>query len=766
MSLWRLEILTAQEKEKGKKEEEMEHEKKYRLQIRIPEDVDSAKRISSTLYGIFLEDINYAVDGGMYGEMVKNRSFEYGCWAEDGAWHGWTKVGDIRRVAVDGSLDRSYLNPNNVHYARLHNDSEELAGIAGSGYLEGMFVRGGEEYRFSVFARGRDGYPGKLTIRLVEDEEPEEEGCIGKEEGENLAGRKVSAGDNGRRGERKTDRGNPAGMEMPVPEKTGRLGKIPTHEAEFRVLARAEVKSLGPEWQKYEVKLCPKRSSVRPVRCQVLIGRGTVEIDMVSLFPVKTFKGRKNGIRREIGQALAELNPRFLRFPGGCVTEGHTLDNAYDWKDSIGNGMEFVVNGVCTVGDPAARKHSYNLWGVDRPDPENPYYMTYGIGYYEYFLLCEDLGCLPVPVVNSGMSCQFRGKLFGQAKDVAEPGSLRMQRYIRDALDLAEFCRGDESTKWGNIRIRMGHPEPFPLQYIGIGNEQWGEEYFEHYEAFLEAFREAAHKNPKIYGGIELIVSNGPGSGDTWAWDRIAEKGKWYAGLVDEHYYENPEWFLENTRRYDTYDRTLPPVFVGEYAARSNTLGAALAEAAYMTGLERNGDMVAMASYAPLLGNDTAIQWEPDLLWFDGRDCRCSVNYYVQQMFAGQVGFCRAESCLDVMAEEGEEKSCTGEGESRQELYHSVTMEEGRALILKLVNVSAQPGTLCMDVEGYRILPDAQVVVLAGRSLNEANTAEYLGQITPVKRTLKTEEGRLSYKVPGYSVSVIRMETERAVSDS
>ena len=362
------------------------------------------------------------------------------------------------------------------------------------------------------------------------------------------------------------------------------------------------------------------------------------------------------------GEKLEALEPSFLRFPGGCVVEGNTIDLAYDWKDSIGVGKDgepLLFNG--TYGDVAARKQGQNIWTDERAtNDSNPSYMSYGLGFYEYFLLAEDLNALAVPVVNCGMHCMAQGH--GSEPDVADD---EFKEYIQSALDLVEFCRGDASTKWGAIRIAMGHEEPFTLKYVGIGNENWGNEFFEKYTAFAEAFMKAKADNPEMYGDIELIYTSGPDDGDSghvmymdaykYAKEQL-DNGSFtditdFAGLIDHHYYNDPQWFLEHSDYYDeeNYSRDTDgmadssygggiPVFLGEYAAKSNTMKAALAEAAYMTGLERNSDIVKLAAYAPLFGNITATHWAPDLIWFNNHTVTCSVNYYVQQIFARNVG--------------------------------------------------------------------------------------------------------------------------------
>ncbi|MGN0298673.1 MAG: alpha-L-arabinofuranosidase C-terminal domain-containing protein, partial [Lachnospiraceae bacterium] len=286
-----------------------------------------------------------------------------------------------------------------------------------------------------------------------------------------------------------------------------------------------------------------------------------------------------------------------------------------------------------TVGDVAVRPQGKSIWSGNT---NYPYYTTYGIGFYEYFLLCEDLHCLPIPVLNAGMTCPIQSNHYL----VYPTNSKKFQQLIQDALDLVEFCRGDADTAWGAVRISMGHKEPFVLKYIAIGNEQWQSEYFEHYTLFVKAFEKAAKENPEMYGDIQLIVANSTSSGDIVGWNYIHEHSdNTTTALVDEHYYEPADWFFTNTTRYDNYDRSLnAKVFLGEYAAQANTLYAALSEAAYMTALERNGDVVKMACYAPLFANSTLNQWTPDLIWFSNHSVYGSINYYVQQLFSNNSG--------------------------------------------------------------------------------------------------------------------------------
>lgn len=543
--------------------------------------LDASHGISDTLYGIFLEDINHALDGGLYAELVKNRSFEYGGLAGNQGKHGWSVwpgTGDSFDFSViDGSGDGSCLHENNPHYARLTNrDETERLYLSNRGYLSGMNIRGQEDYTFSVYLKSTEGYDGTVSVEL------------------------------------------------------NRQGAT---------LARGEITDITEKWAKYELTLSAEEQTAgadladSALTLDLGISRGSVDVDMVSLMPVDTYKNLP--IRRDLGEMLEALHPAFLRFPGGCVIEGRDEESMYSWKDSIGNGARLTVGDVTTTGGIEVRPQSYSIW---KGTQGHPYYTTYGIGFYEFFELCEALDCMPVPVLNAGMTCQVQSPKY----IVYDINSEEFRQCVQDALDLVEFCRGDGSTRWGSVRIAMGHEEPFALRYIGIGNEQWQSEYFQHYRYFVDAFNDAAEKNPDLYGDIRLIVANSTSSGDRVGWNYVEDCADWgdeITALVDEHYYEPPSFFFTNTHRYDSYDRdSQAKVFLGEYAAQSNTLEAALSEAAYMTGLEKNGDVVEMACYAPLFGNRLQSQWSPDMIWFDNTTAYGSVNYYVQQLFANNKG--------------------------------------------------------------------------------------------------------------------------------
>ncbi len=565
----------------------------YTLNIDAADEIHD---ISDLLFGIFFEDINFAADGGLYAEKVINRSFEYGELAAGDQLHGWSSVGG---ADISVSQDAP-LNKNNTYYAVLENKSASPAGIANKGFLEGMAIEK-ESYDFSVYAKGLDGYTGALTVRLV---------------------------------------------------------------AGGTVAGEAIIPAITADWAKYEASFDSALSASDNVYLQVLIGEGKAALDMVSLFPAETYKG--HGMRKDLAEKLEALNPSFLRFPGGCVIEGWDYETMYNWKNSLGvgdNDEPLDFGGL--FGDVAARKYGTNLWtAIDVTEDELPCYMSYGLGFFEYFQLAEDLGAIGVPVINCGIYCQMRGK--GPVEMYKEDGTYTEEfaQYLDDMLDLVEFCRGDVNTTWGKVRASLGHPEPFELKYICIGNEQEGEIYYERYVEFLKYFNAAKAENPALYEGIELIYSAGADDATSganylpsyeYAKDYVTENGitdiNEFAGATDQHYYNEPFWFLENTDYYDegNYSRDIESmtdtiyggaikVFVGEYAARSNRLEAALAEAAFMTGLERNGDIVEMAAYAPLFGNLTATHWAPDLIWFNNHLSTGSINYYVQKLFGNNVG--------------------------------------------------------------------------------------------------------------------------------
>ena len=557
---------------------------------------DEIHDISDLLFGAFFEDINFSADGGLYAEMVANRSFEFTALAQDDALYRWNSVNNAELKVKDNGKDEA-LNSNNPSFLVITNNEKNSAGIENRGFLDGMSIRKNEGYKVSFYAKSNDKYSGEIIVNLAVD------------------------------------------------------GKA---------VATKTFSGVTNNWQKFSATLTPTESANKDVTLQVLINKGTVCLDMISLFPVNTYKNRENGLRADMCQLLEDLQPKFLRFPGGCVIEGYDANSAYDWKDSIGvdeKGLPLLFNGK--YGDVSARPQGVSIWtDFNKTDDLFPSFFSYGLGFYEYFQLAEDLGAVGVPVLNCGLYCQARGK------GPVDTESEEFQKYIQDMFDLVEFCRGGANTTWGRVRIDMGHPAPFRLKYICIGNENWGNDYFVRYSKFLEAFNKAKAENPELYDGLELIYSSGVDDGISGT-DYLAsyeyaknELDKMnssnaldFAGATDHHYYNDPSWFYKNADYYDEHNYTRDVltmtdtkyggainVFLGEYASWSNTLNSALSEAAYMTGLERNGDIVKMAAYAPLFSSVTARHWAPDLIWFNNNSSMGSINYHVQKLFSVNQG--------------------------------------------------------------------------------------------------------------------------------
>jgi len=513
--------------------------------------VDVAKpshAVSPRLIGIFLEDINFGVDGGLNAELVKNGSFEF----PDGLM-GWSVVGDdasSTTVEIRADAPAFAANP---HYLLVNSTtSGGKSGVENEGF-RGMGVRAGERYHFSAAARTQSESPIGLRVTLVD------------ENGE--------------------------------------------------ALATAELPAIDAAWSERSAKLTPSRTAAKARLRIALAEPGRVALDMVSLYPQNTWRNRPHGLRADLVEALANLKPAFFRFPGGCIVEGSRLADRYQWK--------------LTIGDRPERRLNFNRWNtVFRHRPTPDYYQSQGIGFFEYFQLAEDIGAEPLPILHCGMACQFQS---GELVPLEQ-----LQPYVDDALDLVEFANGPPTSEWGAKRAAQGHAAPFGLKLLGVGNEQWGPEYFERYAIFDKALKE---KHPEI----ELVAAAGPFPNDAhfhYAWPRLRALD---ADIVDEHCYAMPDWFLRSATRFDGYDRKGPKVFMGEYAAQSvditspdnrNNLRCALAEAAFLTGIERNSDVVVMSAYAPLLGHVDAWQWRPNLIWFDNLHVVLTPNYHVQQLFS------------------------------------------------------------------------------------------------------------------------------------
>lgn len=496
-----------------------------------------------------------------------------------------------------------------------------------------------------------------------------------------------------------------------------KMFRIELVSSEENIIGTAQIQVQGAEWNKYSTQIIAGETNEKGKLRLFLETAGEVDLDHISLFPSETWKNRKNGLRKDLVEALYDLNPGVFRFPGGCVIEGNTLETRYQWKNSVGPVENRPIN---------ENRWNYNFEYRFFPD----YYQTYGLGFFEFFQLCEDLGADALPVVSCGLACQFEST---ECVPVSDLGP-----YIQDALDLIEFANGSVQSKWGKVRAEMGHPEPFGLKMIAIGNEQWGEVYIERLEQFVEAFREK-------YPEIKIIGSSGPfsdGEYFDYLWPKMKELK---ADLVDEHYYKSPEWFLKNANRYDSYDRNGPKVFAGEFAAhdknRANNLRSALAEAAFMTGLERNSDLVRLSTYAPLFAHVDAWQWKPDLIWFNNLKVVKTPNYYVQQMYANNVG-------TNVL-------SLTSEGEAvsgKDSIYASSVIDTATSeIIIKLVNVSSQKKDIQFVLKGLGnavLNKTVKVTYLHNNNPDIVNSIATGSEITPEHYSFQADKN--GFVLPAY----------------
>ena len=615
--------------------------------------------VQPTMYGIFFEDINYAADGGLYAEMVKNRSFEF-------PQHlmGWRAFGNFD-VEDDGPFER------NPHYVRLkysgHRD--KFTGLENEGFF-GIAVKEGATYRFSVWARCPEG--GKSTLE-------------------------VSFVDNDTMGE----------------------------DQRF---ATVNVEISGKEWKKYTATLKSPRTEPKGALRIFLAGdKATTDVEHISLFPTDTWKGRENGMRKDLAQALFDMHPGVFRFPGGCIVEGTDLDTRYQWKNSVGPVENRPLN---------ENRWHYTFGHRFYPD----YFQSYGLGFFEFFQLCEDFGCEPLPVISCGLACQF------QNPDPTKPGVHvaldDLDGYIQDALDLVEFANGPVDSKWGKVRAEMGHPEPFNLKFLGVGNEQW--DYDEAHGDYGPVFTERLKKfNAALrakYPNLKLIGTTGPNS-EGWDFDLLQPRMKELkVDLYDEHYYRNEKWFLSHGLRYDTYDRKGPRVFAGEYACHGdgkkwNHFETSLYEAAHMTGIERNADIVHMATYAPLFAHVEGWQWRPDAIWFDNLRSFKSVSYYVQQLYAMNKG-------TNVLSLTMNGKPVAGQ-EGQDGLFASSVFDKATGeVVVKVVNTSATPQPLSIQLNGMKGVRKAEIITLTHDGMDDENCLDNPEKIIPVEGSCQVDAGK------------------------
>ena len=629
--------------------------------IELTIQLDKPKgKVSPHMWGVFFEDINLGADGGIYAELVKNRSFEF-----DQPWMGWKKL-------VDGN-EGTYLllNDNqrkgNKRYLRLNNGSDLRLGLQNAGF-RGMGVKADGTYEFSLQYRNSSANM-QIHVEVLDEQD-------------NLIGATELALDSTR------------------------------------------------VWKEGAAKFRVKATSAKAKLNVWFTGTGTLDVDMLSLFPMDTWKGRSKGLRKDMVQMLADMKPGFIRFPGGCIVEGRDLANRFQWKK--------------TVGPISERELIINRWNTEFKHRLTPdYFQTFGLGFYEYFLLAEDIGAAPVPILNCGMACQFNT---GELVPLDQ-----LDEYVQDAIDLIEFANGSTATKWGKLRADMGHPEPFQLKMIGVGNENWGPQYIERLAVFKKALNE---KHPEI----AIIASSGTDpEGDRF--DFLDDKLRAMSiNIIDEHYYRPPAWFLSSANRYDHYDRKGPKIFAGEYASHTtrpngpgkSTWEAALSEAAFMTGLERNADLVEMASYAPLFGHVDGWQWSPDLIWVDNLQVYGTPSYQVQKLYSTNKG-------SDIIPIKRDGEAVAG----KDSLYASAVYDQQAGqLIVKIVNYNSKPVQVSLDIPTKKKFAKVgQKIILAGKDLNASNSIDQPLNIQPRQEPIAYKGSKLTERLTPYSFTLIRLQT-------
>jgi alpha-L-arabinofuranosidase len=624
---------------------------------------DIKATVQPTMWGVFFEDINMGADGGIYAELVKNRSFEF-----YRPMMGWKVLGKPQTEGDFLILNRHQTNTANPRFLRvsLNKNVKGSLGLNNEGF-RGMGIKNNVQYDFSIMYRSAT-VNNKMYVELLNSK------------GESI----------------------------------GSTSFI--------------LKATGDEWKKISADFMATATEPKAKLNIWFEGDGIIDLDMVSLFPADTWKKRPGGMRADMIQLLADMKPGFIRFPGGCIVEGFDLSQRYQWKKTIGPVEE--------------RQMIINRWNFEfahRPTPD--YFQTFGLGFFEYFQLAEDIGAQPLPILNAGMACQF---------NTAELVPLnQLDPYVQDALDLIEFANGDSITKWGKVRAGMGHPASFNMRMMGVGNENWGPQYVERLKIFTKAIKE---KHPEI----KLIYSSGTDpNGERFDYLN-GELRKMDADIIDEHYYRRPEWFLQNASRYDNYDRNGSKIFAGEYAAQSdktvsvnnkNNWQTAIAEAAFMTGMERNADVVYMASYAPLFAHVDGWQWTPDMIWVDNLESFATPNYYVQQLFSLNKG-------TNVVSLLQNNKPVAGQ----DSVYASAAIDKNtNELIVKLVNVSRKTQMKEIQVEGIKKLDqNARLIILKSEGLADVNSLDQPEKIKPTEQKLKLKGKKISLPLAPYSFTIVR----------
>jgi alpha-L-arabinofuranosidase len=620
--------------------------------------------IQPAMWGVFFEDINLGADGGIYAELVKNRSFEF-----SKPLMGWKVEQNFFNEGAVTVLNRLGQNLANPRFARvkLNNAVAGTLSITNEGF-RGMGIKKDLRYDFSLMYRLPSGNL-KLHAEII--------------------------------------------------------------NAKKEILASGVIttSATGNAWKKQTISITASDSAQKGKLKIWFEGTGIIDMDMISLFPEDTWKKRPGGMRADMIQLLADMKPGFMRFPGGCIVEGFDLAQRYQWKKTIGpiEERQLIIN-------------RWNNEFAHRPTPD--YFQTFGLGFFEYFQLAEDIGASPLPILNCGMACQFNS---------AELLPLdQIDSYVQDAVDLIEFANGDANSQWGKVRAGMGHPDPFNLKMLGIGNENWGPQYIERLQVFQKAIKEK-------YPYIKLVTSSGTDPNGERFDFLNGELRKMKVDIIDEHFYRRPEWFFENASRYDNYDRTGPKIFAGEYAGQSdhtvsvenkNNVRTAIAEAAFLTGLERNADVVVMASYAPLFAHVDGWQWTPDLIWVDNLRSAGTVNYQVQKLFATNKGTNAVPALLNGKALSGQDS-----------LYASSVIDKNsKEIIIKIVNSGAAEKRMSFVLEGYKKLAaQATVTVLTGGA-DEINTVDNPFNVMPAVSTIAVKGKKVEVVLKPFSFTVIKVE--------
>ena len=620
-------------------------------------------QVQPTMWGIFFEDINFGADGGIYAELIKNRSFEFSM-----PLMGWTVKKNYFNEGAVLVLNRQDLNTANPRFVRITKDkADDSLSLTNEGF-RGMGIKKGLRYDFSVLCRQQT--PGlKMHIELLNYND----------------------------------------------EVIGSTTLTPSGNTN--------------EWKEEAISFTATDTAMKGKFNISFEGSGVIDLDMISLFPSDTWKNRPGGLRSDMIQLLADMKPGFIRFPGGCIVEGRDLATRYQWKKTLG---------------PLDERHLIiNRWNTEfahRPAPD--YFQSFGLGFFEYFQLAEDIGAEPLPILNCGMACQF---------NTAEAVPLNeLKPYVQDALDLIEFANGDVNTTWGKVRASLGHPAPFNLKMMGIGNENWGPQYIDRLKIFEKAIKEK-------YPNFKLVASSGTDpNGERFDYLNN-EVRKLHADFIDEHYYRRPEWFLANATRYDNYPRNGSKIFAGEYAAQSdhtvsinnkNNMATAIAEAAFMTGLERNAAVVNMASYAPLFAHDEAWQWTPDLIWVNNLKSYGTTDYYVQKLFSFNKG-------TNVVSALRNGNPLTGQ----DSLYVSAVIDKKtNDIIIKVVNASGKEQTNTFRLDGIKkAATQAEVTTLQSDDLSSENSFSNPENVAPKESSVGVKGKKIVYTSLPYSLSVIRI---------